>query len=101
MMNWWRSRHQRRARQDLATKVITQEHESQTQNVPQKTIEDHLKLPKFADLPKVEGMPQGCAWGIFDKGDKKDVFGTLNLLTPGVIKAAATEVQEGTSISLK
>lgn len=62
---------------------------------------DNLKLPDFDDLPKVEGMPQGCAWGVFDNGGKKDVFGTLNLLSPSVIKAAAREVQEGVSISLK
>lgn len=58
-------------------------------------------LPNFDDLPPVEGMPQGCAWGIFDKDGKKDVLGTLNLLTPEVIKDAATEVRHGVSVSLK
>ena len=60
-----------------------------------------LKVPDFDDLPKVEGFPQGCAWGVFDKDGKKDVFGTLNLLTPDVVQAAATEVKDGVSISLK
>lgn len=60
-----------------------------------------LKVPDFDDLPKVEGMPQGCAWGVFDKNGKKDVYGTLNLLTPDVVKAAAAEVKEGVSVSLK
>ncbi|KAB2578668.1 hypothetical protein DBV05_g2713 [Lasiodiplodia theobromae] len=59
-----------------------------------------LDIPNFDDLPEVEGMPQGCAWGVFDKDGKKDVHGTLNLLTPDVVKAAAAEVKEGVSISL-
>ncbi|KAF2843153.1 hypothetical protein M501DRAFT_966299 [Patellaria atrata CBS 101060] len=58
------------------------------------------KLPDFDDLPPVKDLPQGCAWGIFDKDGKRDVFGTLNLLTPKVVKEAATEVKEGVSISL-
>lgn len=57
--------------------------------------------PDFDDLPKVEGMPQGCAWGVFDKDGKKDVLGTLNFLTPQVVQAAAAEVKAGVSISLK
>jgi len=60
-----------------------------------------LKVPDFDDLPPVEGMPQGCAWGVFDKGGKKDVYGTLNFLTQDVVKAAAAEVKEGISVSLK
>lgn len=58
-------------------------------------------LPDFQSLPKVKDMPQGCAWGVFDKDGKKDVLGTVNLLTPDVVKAAASEVKEGVSISLK
>jgi len=48
----------------------------------------------------VKDMPQGCAWGVFDKDGKKDVLGTVNLLTPDVVKAAASEVKEGVSVSL-
>lgn len=59
------------------------------------------KLPDFDELPAVEGMPQGCAWGVFDADGKKDVFGTINLLTPDVVTAAASEVVEGISVSLK
>lgn len=59
-----------------------------------------LKVPDFDDLPKVDGMPQGCAWGVFDKDGKKDVYGTLNLLTPDVVAAAASEVKDGVSISM-
>jgi hypothetical protein len=58
-------------------------------------------IPSFDDLPPVEGMPQGCAWGVFDVDGQKDVYGTLNLLTPEVVQAAAAEVHQGVSISLK
>lgn len=58
-------------------------------------------IPDFDDLPKVEGMSQGCAWGVFDKDGKRDLLGTLNLLTPSVVAAAAAEVKDGISISLK
>ncbi|KAK4139803.1 putative cyclase-domain-containing protein [Dichotomopilus funicola] len=57
-------------------------------------------FPDFDDLPKVEGQPQGCAWGVFDKDGKKDVFGTLNFLTPEIVAAASKEVKDGISISL-
>ena len=34
-------------------------------------------FPAFDDLPKVEGQPQGCLWGHFDKkGQKKDEIGS-------------------------
>ncbi|AEO56646.1 hypothetical protein MYCTH_2301788 [Thermothelomyces thermophilus ATCC 42464] len=61
---------------------------------------DPSSVPDFDDLPKVEGQPQGCAWGLFDKDGKKDVFGTLNFLTPQIVAAAAAEVKDGVSISL-
>ncbi|KAK4138442.1 hypothetical protein BT67DRAFT_446563 [Trichocladium antarcticum] len=53
---------------------------------------DPSAFPDFDDLPKVEGQPQGCAWGIFDKDGKKDVYGTLNFLTPEIVAAAAKEM---------
>ncbi len=58
-------------------------------------------VPDFDDLPKVKDMPQGCAWGVFDQGDQKDVLGTLNFLTPEIVQAASKEVKDGVSISLK
>jgi hypothetical protein len=58
-------------------------------------------LPDFDALPPVPGMPQGCTWGIFDQDGKKDMYGTLNLLTPEVVKAAASEICHGVSVSLK
>ncbi|RMZ78211.1 hypothetical protein DV738_g4002, partial [Chaetothyriales sp. CBS 135597] len=59
-----------------------------------------LNLPDFDSLPPVEGLPQGTAWGIFDKDGKKDVVGSLNLLTPDVVKEAYKEARDGVSISL-
>ncbi|CAG7950841.1 unnamed protein product [Penicillium nalgiovense] len=59
-----------------------------------------MYIPTFDELPPVEGMPQGCAWGVFDKDGKKDIYGTLNLLTPEIIKDAAAEVRQGVAISL-
>ncbi|KAK4993369.1 hypothetical protein LTR66_006048 [Elasticomyces elasticus] len=58
------------------------------------------KLPDFDSLPAVQGMPKGCAWGVFDKDGKKDVYGCFNLLTPDVVKAAIAEAKEGVSVSL-
>ncbi|KAI1828434.1 putative cyclase-domain-containing protein [Xylaria intraflava] len=61
---------------------------------------DPAKIPDFDSLPEVKGMPQGCAWGLFDRDGKKDLLGTLNLLTPDVVKGAAAEARDGISISL-
>jgi hypothetical protein len=58
-------------------------------------------VPDFDDLPKVDNMPQGYAWGVFDRDGKKDVLGTLNFLTPEIVRAASKEVKDGISISLK
>ncbi|KAF2770563.1 hypothetical protein EJ03DRAFT_310527 [Teratosphaeria nubilosa] len=57
-------------------------------------------IPDFDSLPKIKDMPQGTAWGVWDKDGKKDVFGTLNLLTPDVVKAAYSELKDGISVSL-
>jgi hypothetical protein len=62
---------------------------------------DYSNIPDYDSLPPVKGMPKGCAWGIFDKDGKKDKFGTLNLITPEIVKEAAKEVKEGVSVSLK
>lgn len=60
---------------------------------------DYSNLPDFDSLPKVEGMPQGCAWGLFDKDGKKDHLGCLNLLSPSVVQAAIKEATDGTTSS--
>jgi hypothetical protein len=59
-----------------------------------------LNIPSFDDLPLVKDMPQGCAWGIFDKDGVKDHLGCLNLLTPTVVQEALKEATTGISISL-
>lgn len=33
-------------------------------------------FPAFDELPKVDGQPQGCIWGFFDKDGKKDEIGS-------------------------
>jgi hypothetical protein len=35
------------------------------------------QFPAFDDLPKVEGEPQGCIWGLFDTNGKKDEIGSM------------------------
>lgn len=59
-------------------------------------------FPAFDNLPKVEGQPQGCCWGLFDDRvtGKKDEVGTLNLLTPAVVQAAAKEIRSGEHVQL-
>ncbi|KAK9417684.1 hypothetical protein SUNI508_01441 [Seiridium unicorne] len=57
-------------------------------------------LPDFDSLPPVEGMPKGCAWGVFDKNGKKDTLGCFNLLTQDTVKRAYAEARDGISVSL-
>ena len=57
-------------------------------------------IPDFDSLPKVKDMPQGCAWGVFDKDGKKDHIGCLNLLAPDVVQEAFKEARDGVSVSL-
>lgn len=58
-------------------------------------------LPDFDHLPPVEGMPKGCAWGLFDQNGKKDTLGTLNILNDDIVREAAREIVVGQSVSLK
>jgi len=60
-------------------------------------MSDYSNLPDFDSLPAVDGMPEGCAWGIFDKNGKKDHLGCLNLLTPQVVQNALKEATDGKS----
>ncbi|CAG9996977.1 unnamed protein product [Clonostachys byssicola] len=57
-------------------------------------------LPKWKDLPPIEGQPQGFAWGLSDQNGVKDQLGTLNFLTPEVVLRAKDEIQIGKSVSL-
>ena len=58
------------------------------------------RLPPYGQLPPVPGMPHGCAWGLWDTPGHKDDLGTLNLLTPDVIRAARDEIQLGVSVAI-
>ena len=57
-------------------------------------------FPGWDDLPHVPGAPQGCVWGFYDQGGRKDEIGAINLLTPEVVLAASREVQTGRSVQL-
>lgn len=62
-----------------------------------------MKLPSFESLPIIDGLPSGCAWGVFDNGNVdggKDRLGKLNLLTSEVVNEAKNEIKEGISVSL-
>lgn len=59
-----------------------------------------ISFPAFDQLPRVEGQPQGSLWGFFDKGNQKDEVGTLNLLTPAVVRNASNEIRTGEHVQL-
>ncbi len=50
------------------------------------------KIPAYDDLPVRAGAPAGAAWGVF--GDD-DAVGTINLLTPARVIAAAASIRSG------
>jgi kynurenine formamidase len=54
-------------------------------------------LPSFAELPVRAGAPAGAAWGVF--GDRDEV-GTINLLTPARVRAAAEAIRTGKVFAL-
>ena len=55
------------------------------------------KAIPFSSLPLDPNGPSGNAWGRFGATDQ---LGTLNLLTPAVVAAAARSIQTGVRISL-
>ncbi|KIW65320.1 hypothetical protein PV04_07590 [Phialophora macrospora] len=62
-----------------------------------------VKVPCFAELPEVAGLPAGCTWGLWDKLlslDGPDELGTLNLLTPATVLAAKQEIRHGISVAI-
>lgn len=56
-----------------------------------------VAMPSFDDLPLDKSGPPGNAWGLFGPHDQ---LGRINLLTPGVVAAASSEIREGLRISL-
>ncbi|KAI7089324.1 hypothetical protein KC356_g2534 [Hortaea werneckii] len=68
----------------------------------------HITFPPFDQLPRVEGQPQGSLWNFFDRpnpggGEEivpKDELGTLNLLTPDLVRQASQEIQKGIHVQL-
>lgn len=54
-------------------------------------------LPTFDELPVDKSGPPGNAWGLWGKDDE---LGMLNLITPEVVAAAASEIKDGFRISL-
>lgn len=61
---------------------------------------DPFIVPSYADLPPVPNMPHGCTWGLWDRADRKDELGTLNLLTPATILAAKDEIRHGINVAI-
>ena len=55
------------------------------------------KIPSYDDLPVRAGAPAGAAWGVF--GDNDEV-GTINLLTPERVIAAAASIRSGKVFAL-
>lgn len=56
-----------------------------------------MELPRYADLPAFEKTGEKHAWGVFGPGDQ---LGTINLLTPERVLAAARLVRKGRVINL-
>ena len=55
------------------------------------------RLPSYDELPVRAGAPPGSAWGVF--GDADEV-GTINLLTPERVLAAASSIRSGKVFAL-
>ena len=57
-----------------------------------KAVAHSPKIPAYDELPVRAGAPAGAAWGVF--GDDDEV-GTINLLTPERVIAAAASIRSG------
>ena len=57
-----------------------------------KAVAHSPKIPGYDELPVRAGAPAGAAWGVF--GDDDEV-GTINLLTPERVIAAAASIRSG------
>jgi hypothetical protein len=54
-------------------------------------------LPSYDELPVTTGAPDGSSWGLWGDGD---TLGTLNLLTPERVRAAARSIRTGRVFAL-
>lgn len=54
-------------------------------------------LPRFDDLPTLQGLGLRHAWGIWGPGDQ---LGTVNLLTPQRVSRAASLIRDGQVVNL-
>jgi kynurenine formamidase len=60
-------------------------------------LQAKAQRPPFASLPLDPSGPPGNAWGLYGPSDE---LGSLNLLTPSTVVAAAKEIQTGERVSL-
>lgn len=80
---------------------------------PQYDQASYPQHPELPDLPTYDQLPfvpvpslresQRCAWGLWDHlgvTSTPDQLGTLNLLTPTVVKAAGREIVAGISVAI-
>jgi hypothetical protein len=58
-------------------------------------------IPLYKDLPIRSDSLYRSAWGIFDKDNERDVYGTLNFATTEVVVTARSEIKTGESVVLK
>ena len=58
---------------------------------------DQHALPAYAELPVGDDLPPGSSWGVWSD---HDVLGTLNLLTPERVVAAAHSIRTGRTFGL-
>ena len=56
---------------------------------PSSSMTTTRKLPKFDELPAFKEF-SGCAWEVWGKDDE---LGTVNLLTPEVVKEVSKEIK--------
>lgn len=56
-----------------------------------------MSCPSFDELPLRKDDPPFSAWGLYGPDDE---LGTLNLLTPDVVREAAKEIQTGVRVAL-
>ncbi len=54
-------------------------------------------IPAYSELPVRAGAPEGSAWGVFGENDE---LGTINLLTPDRVRAAASSIRSGKIFAL-